>query len=560
MLACLSVKRRFALCIALIGVTVGTLSASSLVGIYTYRDLVRTVSFRAQELPLAHDLLKSITALSEICQRRASLIRSPECFGAGYEDATRFAESTGHHESSTEAGPQDADSAIKTRLEFQSRKLAFDSALEAYQKQLEQVEPGTGISDKRSELQTLERIAKCRARLERLYESSNWLQNDSHLQSLAAEVDELKLLAERLPKNLQNNMLLLKHNAQGQYRTLIGLTIGFTFLAAVMIAVFGKIFFDGVLAPLRTLIRGSRRVARGDFHHRIVLTTRDELAELAAAMNDMTNRFCEVRDDLDRQVRERTREVVLSEKMASVGFLAAGIAHEINNPLQAIAMCSESLESRLQDIIAADDVKPDDEHNQEITILRKYLRRIQDEAFRCKGITDKLLSYSRMGDAEKQSTDLAPLLADVIELVRAVRNYRSKHIEFARTGPVLARVVPHEIKQVALNLLTNALDSIDADGAVRLELNQLPDQVEVVVSDNGCGMTEEVKKHLFEPFFTRRRDGQGTGLGLSIIYRIIQDHGGSIHATSPGPGQGSTFRILLPRNLHEERREKQQAA
>ena len=95
------------------------------------------------------------------------------------------------------------------------------------------------------------------------------------------------------------------------------------------------------------LVKGSRRVAAGEFGYRIALQTHDEMAELADALNDMTARFQAIRDDLDRQVQERTKQVVRSEQLASVGFLAAGVAHEINNPLASIAMCAESLESRL---------------------------------------------------------------------------------------------------------------------------------------------------------------------------------------------------------------------
>jgi signal transduction histidine kinase len=104
-----------------------------------------------------------------------------------------------------------------------------------------------------------------------------------------------------------------------------------------------------------------------------------------------------------------------------------------------------------------------------------------------------------------------------------------------------------EIKQVVLNLITNGLDSLDAGGTVVLDLRKTSDSAELLVTDNGCGMSEEVLKHLFEPFFTRRRDGSGTGLGLSITHRIVvDDHGGRIEVTSPGPGKGSRFRVTLP--------------
>jgi signal transduction histidine kinase len=103
-----------------------------------------------------------------------------------------------------------------------------------------------------------------------------------------------------------------------------------------------------------------------------------------------------------------------------------------------------------------------------------------------------------------------------------------------------------ELKQVILNLVTNALDSLDPGGTVWLTLKKAGQFAELVVRDNGCGMNEEVLRHLFEPFFTRRRDGSGTGLGLSITYRIITDHGGTIEPASDGAGQGSRMRVLLP--------------
>ncbi|MFZ4733580.1 MAG: sensor histidine kinase, partial [Pirellulales bacterium] len=111
---------------------------------------------------------------------------------------------------------------------------------------------------------------------------------------------------------------------------------------------------------------------------------------------------------------------------------------------------------------------------------------------------------------------------------------------------VLVMVNPQEIKQVVLNLLVNALDSIEESGHVNVEVRRQGADAVLVCSDDGCGMTDEVLEHLFEPFFTRRRAGQGTGLGLSIVHRIVADHGGRIEAMSAGPGQGASFRVVLP--------------
>jgi signal transduction histidine kinase len=145
-------------------------------------------------------------------------------------------------------------------------------------------------------------------------------------------------------------------------------------------------------------------------------------------------------------------------------------------------------------------------------------------------------------------------------MVRHLGKYRQKHIEFTSAAPVVAPVNPQELKQVVLNLITNGLDSLEAGGTVKVTLTRSGQTAELVVTDNGCGMTPDVLEHLYEPFFTRRRDGQGTGLGLSISYRIVTDHGGHIEAHSDGPGRGSRFRVTLPLHAHEKTNEKRQAA
>ncbi len=307
------------------------------------------------------------------------------------------------------------------------------------------------------------------------------------------------------------------------------------------------------MQPFKELLAGSRTIAKGNFEHRIVCNSGDELSELAEALNAMTERFVQIRDHLNETVQARTREVVRSEQLASVGFLAAGVAHEINNPLASIAWSAEALESRLHEVLHADG------HDQpatngfagmdpgELNVLRKYLKRIQDEAFRCKGITERLLDFSRLGESQRrQQCDINELVGDVIALVEHLAPYRSKTIKFTQQPGLEAWVSPTEFKQVVLNLLTNALDSTDDNGVVTLSLSSRGDMVHLTVEDNGCGMTEEVLRHLYEPFFTRRRDGKGTGLGLSITYRIVQDHGGQIVAASDGPGHGSRFLITLP--------------
>ena len=133
-------------------------------------------------------------------------------------------------------------------------------------------------------------------------------------------------------------------------------------------------------------------------------------------------------------------------------------------------------------------------------------------------------------------------------MVQHLGRYGNKTVNLECRGPVVANVNSQEMKQVLLNLITNALDSVDADGVVEVVVSRYDDGAKIFVTDNGCRMNDDVRTHLFEPFYTQGRDGQGTGLGLSITYRIIEEHGGSIEALSDGPGKGSQFIVSLDLN------------
>jgi len=179
-------------------------------------------------------------------------------------------------------------------------------------------------------------------------------------------------------------------------------------------------------------------------------------------------------------------------------------------------------------------------------VTKRYLELIQNEAFRCKGITEKLLDFSRLGEVRRQPTAIVALVADVADMLRHVGRFAGKAIDIEEGADLLVMVNPQEIKQVVLNLLVNALDCVEESGHVAVGVRRSGAEALLTVADDGCGMTEEVLEHLFEPFFTRRKAGQGTGLGLSIVHRIVADHGGRIEASSDGPGKGSTFRLSLP--------------
>ena len=310
-----------------------------------------------------------------------------------------------------------------------------------------------------------------------------------------------------------------------------------TVLAVVLVLTLLYYFRVWVFGPIRAIQAGVHRVHNGDFGRPISLTSGDELQELADEFNAMTARMEVVHADLARQVNDRTRQLVRSERMVSVGFLAAGVAHEINNPLASIAFCAEALERRLNAVLAA--------HPGDAEVITKYLNMVQTEAFRCKQITQKLLDFGRTG-GKREPTDLAKLVEDVIEMAGHLPNARGKSLTFRPAGKPVAPVSAPDVKSVVLNLVVNALDSMDTGGVLTVSLAARGDVAELTFADTGCGMTADVLAHLFEPFFTRSRTGQGTGLGLSISHQIIDQHGGTIAVSSPGAGRGTTFTVRLP--------------
>jgi signal transduction histidine kinase len=228
-----------------------------------------------------------------------------------------------------------------------------------------------------------------------------------------------------------------------------------------------------------------------------------------------------------------------SQRLANVGFLAAGVAHEINNPLTAISMAADSLELRLSDHI---DFDSDDGRD-----LLERVAMIRRESRRCGDITARLLDFSRGDRGQPVVTNLTELVHEVMAMVRHLGRFSDRSLQFDCSGDVTAEVIPSQIKQVILNLVSNALQATDPGGHVTIKLVQQTDSVVLDVTDDGCGMDQETLQHVFDPFFTSQPQGQGTGLGLSITHRIVEDHGGTVTPGSPGTGKGSIFSVRLPR-------------
>lgn len=334
-------------------------------------------------------------------------------------------------------------------------------------------------------------------------------------------------------------------------------TVGWAVVAAIVLVLALLYYFKKwILGPIKALQRGVQRVDHGDFAHPIQLHSGDELEELATAFNGMSARVAATYADLARQVNERSRQLVRSERMVSVGFLAAGVAHEINNPLASIAFCAEALERRLQDVLSAAMKHAALADPNDAEVLTRYLKMIQQEAFRCKEITTKLLDFSRTGERKREQTDLAGLIRSVLEIARHLPNCRGKEITFTPESYIVAPVNAQDLKSVILNLVVNALDSMEETGKLDIKLTSKDGVAQMSFTDSGCGMQADVLENIFEPFFTRSRTGKGTGLGLFISHQIIDQHGGTLQATSLGTGHGSTFTVKVPLELSQQDQEK----
>ncbi len=327
---------------------------------------------------------------------------------------------------------------------------------------------------------------------------------------------------------------------QALQRTLAALAFISLATIATMAAV-GITQYRSVVMPLRRLRDGARKIASGQLKERLEVTDTEEYAQLAGDFNQMATELRDLYDDLERQVSEKSRVLARSERLASVGFLAAGVAHEINNPLNIISGYAELTLRRLHK--QTDASEPVD--------VEEALRIMRDESFRCKNIIQKLLSLSAGDVGNRERVALDRITDEVASIVGMLTQYRDRsvsvHCDRAPQLDVFGNDT--ELKQVVLHLTLNALDAVEPDvGEVRIEGRQRNGKIELVVSDNGKGLTTEARDRVFEPFYTQKMgsSGRGLGLGLSITHAIIESHGGRITVTSDGPNKGSRFLVELP--------------
>lgn len=244
-----------------------------------------------------------------------------------------------------------------------------------------------------------------------------------------------------------------------------------------------------------------------------------------------------LRDMTEKRLQEL--QLLQTEKMSSIGLLAAGVAHEINNPLTSVAGYAEALLRRFR-------TDPDLAGDPRLEIFPKYLDVIIRESYRCKSIIDCLLSFSRKSEGSFEKVNLNAILQEVLELVRLKARYEKIEIqaELKEDLPYI-KGDPIGLRQVFMNLLINAHQSITGAGKVKIVTKNDEKEVTIQVRDTGCGIDDQNLEHIWDPFFTTKSVGEGVGLGLAVTYNIVKKHGGDIKVDSI-KGEGSTFTVRLP--------------
>ena len=345
------------------------------------------------------------------------------------------------------------------------------------------------------------------------------------------------------------------------------LLIGLVVLASALMSL---LVHRLIYVPLRDLESGAKRVAAGNLDEAIPVRGDDELGQLASSFNSMTaalkesgRELREWNHKLEEKVAERTRalrqaeaETVRGEKLASVGLLAAGVAHELNNPLTGILTFSSLMRKKLPD---------DSPEAEDLDLIIK-------ETKRSAAIIRRLLDFAREKAPEKKFTDLNRLIEDTVRIVEKPAHLRDIHIEL-----VLERNLPpvwidaNMIEQVIMNMVVNAQQAIEGEGTVTVRTRQVlrpkrsePNgkavpMVEMSIIDSGCGIPEADMKKIFDPFFSSKEVGKGTGLGLSVSHGIVEAHGGLIEVES-AIGRGTTFRVYLPLETTAEVEEREGGA
>lgn len=314
------------------------------------------------------------------------------------------------------------------------------------------------------------------------------------------------------------------------------LILFYVILNSVILIVFASALLSRTIArPIDELVRVTEAIADGDMNQRVKVKRLNEIGLLAESLNRMAGKLREGRNVLEdniRTLKAAQDEVIRAEKMASVGRLAAGLAHEIGNPVGAILGYTNILQKEANGEDQAD-----------------YLARIEMEVQRINRIVRGLLDYARPGEFKPTEVSVNDIIKSSLDLVSSQKGFERIEVKTHLTDTPMAKADPHQLQQVLINLFINASDAMPEGGHLTVESGvrrqASGEFLEISVADTGTGMGDEEIKRIFDPFYTTKEPGKGTGLGLAICQRIIESFGGKVEVTSR-KGEGSIFKIILP--------------
>ncbi|MFO7980586.1 MAG: cache domain-containing protein [Candidatus Aminicenantes bacterium] len=325
--------------------------------------------------------------------------------------------------------------------------------------------------------------------------------------------------------------------------------ITFTFMASMLVILLLVLLYfstNRIINPLLKIVEATQKIAKGDLSHKVKVNSTDEIGYLAESFNKMTDdldaankKLIEWGKTLEKKVEERTKELremqahlIQSEKLASLGKLAAGVAHEINNPLGGILIYSH---------LILEDIDKD-------TPYYDNLRKIVKETSRCKEIVKGLLEFARPKEPETSIVDINNVVEKALSIIETKTLFQNIKIK-KKYSSSLPKITADsaQLQQVFINIIINAAEAMEGNGSLIIEtgVNDQEKQIYICFQDTGPGIPDEVKNRLFEPFFTTKEVGKGTGLGLAISYSFIRKHNGTIEVKSK-VNEGSTFIVKLP--------------
>jgi len=361
------------------------------------------------------------------------------------------------------------------------------------------------------------------------------------LHEINQQGDEANRRLERMASTLLLRVAFLQDKSQEVSRraaTLILLTV----LVVLVLAAMGAYLLSRrLLKPVGGLLTGTRHIMQGDLGYRVAVVERDEIGQLAESFNAMAQEIQEHREQLTRIVAAKTTELkqaqdslVQSEKLASIGLLASGVAHELNNPLTSILMNISLLTEDSGDQPA----------------LKAELQRISEDTVRCKRIIDDLRDFSRRHELDIVPTDLNRLVQNALGLVSRQLESCRITVDCELYGEIpLVPCDAARMEQVLVNVFLNAVQAMPQGGSLTVRTGLRADRAEISVEDTGPGIPDEIRSKIFDPFFTTKP--HGTGLGLSIVYRIMEAHGGRVDVdnVTPGDTPASPLRVVGTRVL-----------